>query len=665
MKYHALALSILLSLAAAEVPQEHSHEKYLVAVNQLLKQDNPLNIQDAVFGLLGNAAASAGAGDVANLDCLHQNTADSAFSAAKAAGDVDGMAAALVFRAVERNTGSVGLRSVLCEETAANPEIGALSQHQDPAAEGAAQENKEITLELARQLAGVGADPLLALDAGTFEPGDVNDATGAGNTCDDTDDPEGCIFTKGLLVEDATPEEIQAAVADVAAGAGGDADAGAGCDGGSGNFTAVAKRRLRRSIGSSFKTRRFAARRGSAGKAANATSVADKFRRGSGNANANGNNADANGNGDANNNQNQNQNQNGNENQNSVDTGNNNANDGDGNVDDSNGNADEVVGDDTGNNNGNANDIADDTAGNGNANNQNQNGNQNNNQNNNADNQNQNGNRNNNGNANDVLDDTTGDADNQNQNGKQNQNNNNGNVNDVVDDTNGADGNNQNSGNGNDNGNDNGNAATGTDVQSFTGTLGGAAPPVTSSDSDKPFEVNGATFLNAGAALQRSCAVQHNACANAANSGSEDISVADCDAQEDDCLAAASLTKLRRSSSVGSAGRRMRIASNVVKSRRRQQQQQQALDFGECRDPSIQFAAGLDGRAEGSFGPAGDFEHGSALNINIISSFICGQLSSRCQAADEAVAACEEGQADAQGLQGQDAADAFNSALGL
>lgn len=167
-------LAALVALAAAEVPQEHSHEKYLRAVNALLKQDNPNNIVDAVFGLLGNAAAADGAGDVTNLDCLHQVTADSAFSAAKAAGDVDGMASALVFRAVERNTGAVGLKSVLCDETAVNPEIAALTQHQDPASENAAEENKAITLELARQLAAVGADPQLALDSGTFAPGDVS-----------------------------------------------------------------------------------------------------------------------------------------------------------------------------------------------------------------------------------------------------------------------------------------------------------------------------------------------------------------------------------------------------------------------------------------------------------------------------------------------------------
>lgn len=70
-------------------------------------------------------------------------------------------------------------------------------------------------------------------------------------------------------------------------------------------------------------------------------------------------------------------------------------------------------------------------------------------------------------------------------------------------------------------------------VQTFTGNLGGAAPPVVEDDaSDRPFSVDGATFLNKGAALQRSCSVQHNACASAANNGEEgDFDVADCDQQ--------------------------------------------------------------------------------------------------------------------------------------
>jgi hypothetical protein len=77
-------------------------------------------------------------------------------------------------------------------------------------------------------------------------------------------------------------------------------------------------------------------------------------------------------------------------------------------------------------------------------------------------------------------------------------------------------------------------------VQTFTGTLGGAAPPVISSSGTRPFTVNGNTFVGEGAALQRSCAIQNNACANAVNSKTlTGSSVADCNAQEAQCNAAA------------------------------------------------------------------------------------------------------------------------------
>ncbi|KAI9053136.1 hypothetical protein LZ554_003402 [Drepanopeziza brunnea f. sp. 'monogermtubi'] len=45
-------------------------------------------------------------------------------------------------------------------------------------------------------------------------------------------------------------------------------------------------------------------------------------------------------------------------------------------------------------------------------------------------------------------------------------------------------------------------------VQSFTGSLGGAAPAVIQSSGDRAFSVNGSTFVNSGAALQRPCAIQ-------------------------------------------------------------------------------------------------------------------------------------------------------------
>lgn len=70
--------------------------------------------------------------------------------------------------------------------------------------------------------------------------------------------------------------------------------------------------------------------------------------------------------------------------------------------------------------------------------------------------------------------------------------------------------------------------------QSFTGAIGGiAATPVQNSgNADRPFQVKGDTFVNLGAALQRSCDQQFNACANAANGGNAAFSTAQCTAQK-------------------------------------------------------------------------------------------------------------------------------------
>ncbi|KAI1266085.1 hypothetical protein F5Y18DRAFT_36624 [Xylariaceae sp. FL1019] len=319
-----------------EVPQEHSHEQFLTGVGDALNLNNVDQVQDPVFALLGNAAAAAGAGLVTDLDCLQQRVADQAFTNAKAASDVEGMTNALIFRALERNTGSVGLASVLCTETAVNPEIAAISQHQDPASDNAAETNKAITLALAQQLASIGADPQLALKAGTFAPGEVGDPTAAGNTCDVDTDPVGCIFSQNLLVEDATADEIDAAVAGGASATPVASDPASSTDDGcAASDTAAAD----------------------APAASNGTAVATP--------------------------------------------------------------------------------------------------------------------------------------------------------------------------------------ASASNVNVFTGTLGAAPVPVTSdAASDRPFTVNGDTFVNAGAALQRACAVQNNACANAANSGEIDASVGDCNAQEQDCNSA-------------------------------------------------------------------------------------------------------------------------------
>jgi hypothetical protein len=232
LSYKTVLLALLFSSSSLalpirrEVPQEHSHQQFLTTVQTNLQLNNPDKIVDAVFGLLGDAAAAAGQGSITDTDCLQQATADQAFTNAKAAGDVEGQTAALIYRALERNTGTVGGVSAACTSiTAVNPEIAAIQQHQDPASPNAAAVNKAIVLELAKQIASIGGDPQDALKSGTFAPGNLGDTTGKGNTCDVATDATGCIFTQNLLVEDATADEITAAVAGVSSSSGSSAAA--------------------------------------------------------------------------------------------------------------------------------------------------------------------------------------------------------------------------------------------------------------------------------------------------------------------------------------------------------------------------------------------------------------------------------------------------------
>ncbi|KAG5642670.1 hypothetical protein DXG03_002354 [Asterophora parasitica] len=159
---------------------KHSHEQFLISVRKSLSLSNPDNIVDPVFGLLGNAAATTGAGKIAYYDvvngfmnprqdptCLQQATADQAFTNAKVVGDIQDQVNALTFRALERNSLSVGATTDKCTSIkAVNLEIAAISQHQDPASPSAVAVNKAIVLELARQIHIVGGDPLDALKAG-------------------------------------------------------------------------------------------------------------------------------------------------------------------------------------------------------------------------------------------------------------------------------------------------------------------------------------------------------------------------------------------------------------------------------------------------------------------------------------------------------------------
>jgi len=81
-------------------------------------------------------------------------------------------------------------------------------------------------------------------------------------------------------------------------------------------------------------------------------------------------------------------------------------------------------------------------------------------------------------------------------------------------------------------------SSNGTNHQTFTGALGGiSAPAVT--EGGRNFQVNNnADFLDLNAALNRSCDVQKNKCADAANADrNAGFSVADCENQATACRA--------------------------------------------------------------------------------------------------------------------------------
>lgn len=170
-----------------------------------------------------------------------------------------------------------------------------------------------------------------------------------------------------------------------------------------------------------------------------------------------------------------------------------------------------------------------------------------------------------------------------------------------------------------------------------------------SSAGDRPFSVNGDTFVGSGAALGRSCDVQHNACANAANSGQLSGGVQQCDQQNQACHAANNLKK-----------RHTRDVRPTLPKRA-------ALDLGSCSNANILFESGLDGRTTNAFIAANqqDFNHGSALNIAVIAGFICQRLGSPCNAPSGTQQSCAQASSAAvAATQDQSAADAWNAIMG-
>jgi hypothetical protein len=83
-------------------------------------------------------------------------------------------------------------------------------------------------------------------------------------------------------------------------------------------------------------------------------------------------------------------------------------------------------------------------------------------------------------------------------------------------------------------------ASTSSTATSTSGAIGGIEAPaiIDSGDATRPFSVNGNTFVNKSAAVQRSCDVQFNACANAVNGQKlSGVTLADCSAQQTKCNA--------------------------------------------------------------------------------------------------------------------------------
>lgn len=84
--------------------------------------------------------------------------------------------------------------------------------------------------------------------------------------------------------------------------------------------------------------------------------------------------------------------------------------------------------------------------------------------------------------------------------------------------------------------------STSGNIQKFTGALGGVTPPAVTALGNGQFQVDGnSAFNNLQNALIRSCDVQHNKCANAANaSGNKgDLTVSACGDQQTQCNALA------------------------------------------------------------------------------------------------------------------------------
>lgn len=134
-----LVLSLALVLVKAETPQENSHAMIVNDARNILHlSTEQLAKMDPTQALLSNEVVSQIAqsvgiqGDLlADPNCMQQNLADLCLKTAKQLKmDKQALAACIMYRSLERNTGGVGIAAGECHQPVQNQEIASIKQHQ-------------------------------------------------------------------------------------------------------------------------------------------------------------------------------------------------------------------------------------------------------------------------------------------------------------------------------------------------------------------------------------------------------------------------------------------------------------------------------------------------------------------------------------------------------
>ncbi|KAI8905283.1 hypothetical protein DFJ77DRAFT_435558, partial [Powellomyces hirtus] len=187
--------TLLTPSTTAEPGQEHSHDMIIASIRTIYQSNTNGYPLDPATGLLDSTAiravlATSTAVDK-NADNLQQNIADAVVTNCKKQ-NVDRnsnttqlcIARAIQYRALERNTAQIGSASPLSTTLALNRELHNITQHQDPAAEGAEEHNRGVEKMVATRLrelgVGVTEAVAMALETAGVVMGNV---AGEGNAC--------------------------------------------------------------------------------------------------------------------------------------------------------------------------------------------------------------------------------------------------------------------------------------------------------------------------------------------------------------------------------------------------------------------------------------------------------------------------------------------------